>query len=263
MQNRRPTAKILNFKLWLLASSFSFLLILFLYGCENTFMGDTAEFLTPAGDPNNVDIAAGYEKVKLKQNSAADVLAMMHLPGYELLSSSKSVIAAQGQKKRNHQVWFKMVAFDEDELMANRKYLFIEDERPKNLFVEPWEDLSFDCKMVLESKVLDKPYANNNAKQIALLKQVLENFRKDIKELATDNVKLNTSGMMVNQAFEAALVKLDSSPALAVKLGEPAGMEFEHISFNKGKVRMVIAGDVVTIKMRLGSLVKKFVGNTM
>ena len=226
-----------------------------LYGC--VFM-DMGEFAMPSGPPSDRDIPKGYNQVELRQSSAADVLDIIHISEHELLSQSKSVVASQGQKKRKHKVWFKMVAFDENELTARRKYLFIEDERPKFLFTEPWAGFGFDSEMVLEGEVLSKPYSNENARRIAILKQVLENFRKDIDEVGLDNKKLATSGMMVNQALEAILVKLDSLPSLAARLNEPAGVEFDHISLNKGKIQMVVVGDVVTVKMRLGSFVHKF-----
>ena len=218
---------------------------------------DVVEFLTPEWPPSRSKIYRSYYQTKLKTSSAADVLAMIHMPEHELLSQSKSVVASAGQKKKGYKTWFNMVAFDENELTARRKYLFVADERPKTLFVEPWESLRFDCEMVLEREVLDKPYANESARRIAILKQVLENFRKDIGELSQDNKVLVVSKMLVNQALEATLVKLDSSPALAIRLSEPDGIVFSHMSFDKGKTRMVIGDDVVTVKTRLGSLAKK------
>ena len=40
---------------------------------------------------------------------------------------------------------------------------------------------------------------------------------------------------------------------MAVRLSEPNGVEFDHINFDKGRLRMVIDNDIVTVKMRLGS----------
>ena len=216
------------------------------------------ELSGPSGPPYDEEIAESYIQVELRMSDAADVLATIHRPEYELLSQSKSVIASLGQQKKGYETWFNMVAFDENELTARRKYLFFVDERPDFLFLEAKEDLSFDCKMVLESEVLDKLYANENARQVAILKQVLENTRKDIDELDSDNKTIKISGMLINQAFETILVKLDKSPALAARLSDPAGIEFNHINFDKGKIQMVVEDDIVTVKMRLGSLVHTF-----
>jgi hypothetical protein len=110
----------------------------------------------------------------------------------------------------------------------------------------------------LESEVLEEPYANENARRIAVLKQVLANARKDIDEVSSDNKMLDVGGMLINQALETVLVKLDSSPVLATRLSEPAGVDFSHINLGRGKIQMLVENDIVKVKMRLGSLVKKF-----
>jgi len=216
------------------------------------------ELFKPEESAYDEQISKSYYQTKLKISNAADVLAVIHRPEYELLSQSKSVIASAGQKKRGYKTWFNMVAFDENELTAKRKYLFIVDERPDILFLEPKPNLSFDCEMVLDSNVLNRPYANENARRIAILRQSLENVRKDIDEVGQDNKMLATSGMLINQALETVLVELDRLPALASGLNRESGLEFNHINFDKGKIRMVVEGDVVTVKMRLGPLARKF-----
>ena len=62
--------------------------------------------------------------------------------------------------------------------------------------------------------------------------------------------------MMTGQGVEALLAKLNVSPALAARLSEPNGLEFDHIDYDKGKLRMVIDNDIVTVKMRLGAFAK-------
>ena len=216
------------------------------------------DFLTPDKPPYYKELWAIYNHTNLKESTSSDVLATIHLPEYELLSQSKSVVASCGQKKRTYHTWFNMVAFDENEATARRKYLLVINERPKMLFTEPWEGVTYDSEMVLEAEVLDEPYANENARRIAILKRVLENTRKDIDQVKTDNKTLNVCGTVINQALKTVLVKLDASPALASELSEPAGLDFSHISFDKGKIRMLVEGDIVTIKMMLGSFVKFF-----
>jgi hypothetical protein len=216
------------------------------------------EFFKPQGPPANEQIYAIYRQTTLKQSTSADVLALFGRPEYGLLSQSKSIIAQAGQKKKGYKSWFNMVEFDENSLIANRKFAFIANERPKQLFVEPWEGVDFDCRMVLPKEVLDEPYANENARRIAILKQVGADTRKDTKEVGADNAVIAKCGMIIGQAIDTVTVKLDGSPALAAGLSEPYGMEFEHISFDKGRLRMVVEDDVVTVKMRLGSYAKKW-----
>jgi hypothetical protein len=207
------------------------------------------------GDIEHQDLYVSYYLTRLKASSSYDVLREIHRPKYELLSQSKSVVASWGQNKNGHKKWFNMVAFDENEMTAKRKYIFIVDDRP-NIMQQSRKDASFDCKVVLDPEALDKPYADENSRRIAILREVHENFRKDIGEVASDNKMLNVCGMMVNQALEAALVKLDGSPALASRLSAAAGVDFSHINLGRGKIQMLGADVIVRVKMRLGRQVK-------
>ena len=215
------------------------------------------EFFKPAGPPTYEQIYAIYRQTVIKQSTSADVLGAFGRSEYELLSQSKSIIATAGLKKKGYKRWFNMVTFDENELIALRKYVFISDERPKQLFVEPWEGVYFDCKMVLPKEVLDEPYANENARRIAILKQVGMDMRKDTGEIGADNKEIETCGFVIGQAIDTVSVKLNESPAFAGRLSDPTGLEFEHTSYDKGRLRMAIEGDVVTVNLRLGSFAKK------
>ncbi len=207
--------------------------------------------------PYDADLFESYNQTELRISSSAEVLTTIHTPEYELLSQSKSVVASVGQKKKGYKTWLKMVAFDENRLTAKRRYLLIVDDRP-SLMEQPRKSLSFDCEMVMETEALDRPYANENARRIAILRQVLENARRDKDEVGEDNKTVAVCGMLINQALEAALVQLDSSPTLASKLSQASGVDFSHISLGRGKMRMLVDIDIVKVKMRLGRLVKKW-----
>ena len=224
-------------------------------GCEP---GDPVVFLTREGDPTNQQIYVQYRQTILKQSTSAEVLSQFGTPTYALVSQSKSIAALVGTTKFGHKMWFQMVSFDENELIAKRKYYFISHERPKQLFVEPWEGVDFGCQMVLSKEILGEPYADENARRIAILKKVDADIRKDTIDIGADNAMLSLSGTMTGQGVESLLVKLNASPALAARLSEPNGLEFDHINFDKGKLRMVIDNDIVTVKMRLGSFGKDF-----
>ena len=147
------------------------------FGCN--FGGDFVRFCKPDKSPNYVQLYEGYSQIKLMEDGSAEVLAVFGEPIYvssdeeaeqvdekALLSQSESVIASSGLAKKGYKSWLRMVGFDENELTARRKYIFMADERPKTLFTEPWESASFDCEMVLGEEVLGEPYANENARRI-------------------------------------------------------------------------------------------------
>ena len=214
-------------------------------------------FLMPEGPPSNQKVIAIYRKTELKQSTAADVLTLFDKPKYALLSQSKSIIALAGQKRKGYMTWFNMVSFDENSLIAKRKYAFISDEKPKQLFAEPWEGVDFRCQMILSQKLLDEPYANENARRIAILKEVERDTRDDTAEVGADNEVISEGGMITGQGMANLLTKLDSSPALARGFSDPNGLEFEEVSFDKGRLRMIVEGDIVTVRLQLGSFAKR------
>lgn len=218
---------------------------------------DPVAFFKREGPPTNQRVYDVYASTTLNRSTSSDVLAAFGTPGYGLLSQSKSIIALVGQKKQGYKTWLNMVAFDESEPIARRRYVFISDEKPRQLFVTPWEGVYFDCQMVLPKEVLAEPYANENARRIAILKQVGADTRKDAGEIGKDNKDVDICGMVIGQAIDAVLVKLKESPSLATLLSEPKGLEFVHASYDKGKLRMVITGDEVTVGLRMGSFAKK------
>ena len=203
-----------------------------------------------------VEDGYGYYQTKIKISTAAEVINVLYLPKHEMHSQSENVIASYGENKKASKRWFKMVVFGEEDLTAQRKYFFLEDERPKNIFIEPWEGFRFDCEIVVDSKILEEPYVNENALRLAVLKHVQETLRKDMIEVGLDNNRLDIAGMMVNQALEAVLVKLDSSPVLAAKLSDKKWLKFGHLEFKKAKARMVINDDRAVVNLRVGSFAR-------
>ena len=248
-----------NRKLWLLGAA------MLLCSCAAVFIHGCAvvDFAKPEKEPSNEQIIQGYLEIKPGKSNSADVLRTIHIPEHELLSQSKSVVASSAQSKEGYKMWFNMAAFDENSSVVQRKYLFIEDEKPKSLFVEPWGYAKFDCKIILSKEVLEKPYSNENARRIAILTEVLEKFRADIDQVSADNKVFETTSMIVNQAIEAALTKLDSSPAEAARFDKNPGIEFSIFSYDKGRIRMLLEADIAIIEIKLGSITKKGVGNTI
>ena len=214
-------------------------------------------------------LSAPYDQIKIKQsiiqNAAPKIQRLQDElePGFaeaELISHSKNVVVSLGQSKDGFKNWFNMVTFQENELNAVRKYFFFVDDKARNFQLGPSRGLRFDCEMVIGEEMLAEPGTTENARRIAMLRNILDNFHKDINELSEDtattgqeNKMLDICRMLINQAFEVILRELDSSPVLATRLTQPGGVEFDHINFDKGKIQMVVRGDIATVKIRLGA----------
>ena len=219
------------------------------------------------------ELSAPYDRITLKKSLTLDALPKIRrsqsqpgslLAETETVSHSDRVVASLGQSPDGYSTWFNMVTFHEFRLNVIRKYFFAVDDRAGSLRTRPRRGLRFDCEMVLGKEVLGESYTSENARRIAILRYVLDSIRRDIKELGDDidvpgqyNQKLDVCGMLINQMFETVLVKLEASPVLAMKLSRAGGAEFDHINFNKGTVRMVVADDAVAVKVRFGEFVDK------
>jgi hypothetical protein len=122
--------------------------------------------------------------------------------------------------------------------------------------------MTFDCQVVLDQELMDRLYTSETVRRIEILKRISENLRGDIDVLGvnTDSVNqenkmLNVCGMLINQTLELVLLKLDSSPVLTMKLNSADGIDFDHINFGEGKVRMVVQDDMAAVSFRFGAFV--------
>ena len=199
-----------------------------------------------------------YELTVLKFSTSSDVLSYVGDPESELLSQSESVVASYGEAKKGSILWFNVVAFDEESLLAARKYAFLADEKSRHYVVAGSLKQGFDAEAVVGQEILDKPYANENERRIAVIRNVNENFTKDMNRLASDSRALNSMVLMAKQTLNRIVQILESSPAKAVRISEYGGLEFDHMMFGKGRVKMVLEGDIAKVKVKFGSLAEDF-----
>jgi hypothetical protein len=217
------------------------------------------------------ELSTPYNRITLKKSLTLDAIPKIRrskdeggsfLAGVETVSHSDRVVASLGQSRHESRMWFNMVTFDQYRLNVIRKYFFVVDDKAGSFGSRPRRGLRFDCEMVLGKEVLNGPHASENLRRIAILRYVLSQIHKDLKELGNDvdvpdqyNKKLDVCGMLINQTLELILVKLDSSPVLATKLDSDDSVDFDHISFGKGTVQMIVKDDTVALTMYFGVLV--------
>jgi len=195
-----------------------------------------------------------YYMIVLRQSNSAQVLDyIVQDPNTDYLSQSESVVASWGQNEDGRTHWFNMVAFDEELSTAVRKYGFTqEDYRGPN--TTPRSNLRFDAETVIDSQVLNAPYANANAKQIEILRRLKKQFEDDAAALTHDSSVLKGSSMMVSQAIANALASLDRSPSFAVDLPKLKGFKFDNMALGESRMRMLIEGDIVKLKIKCGKV---------
>lgn len=233
------------------------------------FTGGCSSWSSQAGaeQPSFEDLlSAPYDEAKLKKSLTLDVLGTIqrsrgelapYFMGAELLSQSDDVVASSGQGEDGRRIWFNMVAFHELKLNVIRKYFFVVDDTVPTLRGKSRRGLRFDCAMALPNEMLEKSYADENARQIAVLRYVLERLYEDMDSLGSgatgsNGKTLDVCAMLINQTFGMILRRFDSSPATVAGLSQAEGVEFDHITFDKGTVRMATGGDTVAVKILFG-----------
>lgn len=228
------------------------LAFLFVQGCG------AVDFLAPEPRPYNKEIVNVYLNTELKQTPAIDVFYMDRYEDAELLSQSKKAIAITGSSKDGYKAWFNLVGFDEDQLTATRKYLFIVDEKHKILLADPRTGAAFYSEQVIDDEVMNEPFASDNVFKIEVLRAALEDFKEDTENIVEDNETFERLALLLNQSLEQVLHQLDESPAKAARLTQELGMEFQHINLDEGKIKIKMEGNILSVKMMLGTYKKYF-----
>ncbi len=225
--------------------------ILFYGGCG--IITEPLERVEPEPKPYTSQLPRAYNKVQLNKSTSVDVLEAIKQYKQEFVSQSESVIASYGEKKGTSQFWLTMVAFEEEQFTATRKYFLAVDEKPWHIAAEG-QKLRFDAEEIIDEETLSEAYTSENQKRIAILKKVLENCRDDVKQIRQDSRIPDTGGMMIKQTLERILYVLEQSPALAEKLDQPNGLDFDHPTMGKGRAGMRLEDKVVKVKIRIGRL---------
>lgn len=211
--------------------------VLLLGGCVQTFNEDQVVFQK-------------YDRTLLRQSTSAQVLSSIYDPIDEYLSQSESVVAAWNERDKGRTHWFNMVAFDDDSLLAVRKYGFACVEQRLGPNAPPRPKLRLDAELVLDAEILQAAYPSQNARLIAVLKEAAKQFNADALQVTSDSRTLESSVMMAAQLLQTVLVKLEQSPAQASRLTWLEGLEFEHPILGQSRIRMLILNDLVKIKIK-------------
>ncbi len=241
----RIPLKTINFLLIVFTAS----LMVFYAGCG---IEEPLERVQPTSKPYPKKIPDAYNKIRINKSTSANVLEIIKQNKQELISQSESVIASYGEKKKGYSFWMTMAAFNEEDFTVTRKYLTAVDEKPWYLGDKGMK-LRFDAEIVLDEKTLSEAYTSENQKRIAILRKALENERDDVAQIRQESSIPDTAGMMINQTLERILYVLDRSPALAERLDQQNGLDFDHLTLGPGRVGLKLEGNIAIVKVRIGT----------
>lgn len=195
--------------------------------------------------PNN------YYAVKVNESTAAEVLENISRPEKEVLNQTENVVLTHGTKKNGHQLWFAAVAFDDESMVAKRKYFFHTDEKSYHINAED-QKLYIDMVLDMPEQVYDETYTSADVKHVEIFKGVYERFREDTRDLTVENQQFESCTLMVNQVFNSLLHQLSLQRDLVRKMVGDKGLRFDHMNYDGGRVRMVITDSVVHVRVLVG-----------
>ncbi|MBN1817262.1 MAG: hypothetical protein JW828_07855 [Sedimentisphaerales bacterium] len=203
--------------------------------------------------PFNIDreVFERYGDITLKISRSQDVLTAL-TSDQETLIQSGNVILSVGQREKSNHLWFNAVAFDEQELTATAKYGMGYERYAPSIYINPEYKMRLDLEMVAPKDLLSEPYSTENARRIAVLTWAFETCKSDLAKGTGESQDLAGAVLLVNQTIRAILYTLQSSPGLASRLSEPAGMTFDQINLGIGHIRMLLKDDIVKIKVKAG-----------
>jgi hypothetical protein len=195
-----------------------------------------------------------YNQTKIGQTNSAQELTYIQMSQMTLLSKSDTVIASWGQAKDGYQQWLNVTVFDEATGLTVRKYFFFVDEKAHHIpFLHPKWTTQFNGQLIMDKAVLEKPYASQNARSIAIVKEVQKQFADDIAKVSGDNKNIATCQMVVNESFEQLQLLFADSPEWASKLDTPEGVTFDHRSHDKGTIHLRETNGIIDIAIQTGS----------
>jgi len=203
------------------------------------------------------EVFAPYHMTTLKLSTSGDVLntlAGMNEP----VSQSGSVVASYGTAEKGTELWFNMIAFDEESSAAVRKYAILVDESTGVYIINPGRALRFDASVVVSASVLNEPYDSENSRAIAVLKVIRKDFDSDLGQIEFESVELRSGAMTAMKALNTLVQVLEDSPSKAAFLGRSEGLDFQLMNIGNARARMVQRGDVVTVKLKGGKSAEGF-----
>lgn len=212
--------------------------------------------------PEYQRLSSTYDQIRVNSSMTLDVLPKIDALKDELTSQSESTVASVGKSEDGRNTWFTLVGFHQYSLTVVRKYFFLIDEKSSR---KSERGLKFDCEVVLDEALLGPTGVAETPKRTAILEAVLTHLRADVADVGSAAGSLGQADQtlqigigVLNQTLRMALLKLESSPALVARLDDPEGVAFEPMSYDQGRIGLVVNGGVATVKLRLGALAKRF-----
>ena len=219
-----------------------------LAGCDWAARG-----ITPPERPNANELMTTFNKTTLNQSSSGDVVASVLYPTLQFVTQGQNTVAVSGPKPVRARTWLTLISFGES-LTASGKYFFLINDQPQAFMYTKLILARMDVEKVVTPEVLNKNYPDEEAKNIAILRDILDGFNASAREVKSSDIHIRNCSMAADQLLTEILTRLKTSSIEASRFAGPAGMPFDHSNMGKGRLRMVVEGNIVKLKIIIGSV---------
>ena len=217
-------------------------------GCAWTVRG-----LSLPENPSPNDLLVTFNQIELNKSTSGDVLASVRYPDDQLIVQAQNTLGISGPRTPVNRTWLTMVSFGES-LAVSGKYFVLVDDKPKAFMYKKFTRARLDAEKIVTPEVLTKNYPDEETKNVAILRDILTGFNASATEIKLSDTRSRSCAMAVDQLMNQILTRFKITPAEAMHFDCAEGIAFEHPTMGKGRFRMVLDGEIVKLKMIVGSV---------
>ncbi len=205
-----------------------------------------------------------FDQIELGRSTSTDVLAFIHNESMgEMLSQDEQTVVSWGQSGTGAVIWLNAATFDDTSSTAARKYaLLVDEDSPRwaAMYGAKSRKMRVEFEYVLPPEFDELEFTNENERRREAIKSGLSLYLNDINIVRYDSDYIYTTALMLRQMFNELLYQAERVPANLSLIDDRKGMEFDHPTLGKGRIRMLINNKTyaVRMKIKIGSSVKSF-----
>jgi hypothetical protein len=213
---------------------------------------------SPPESPTALDLLGEFKATELEKSTSGDVLSVVAFPGIEVVSSSQNAVSITGPQDLADRTWATLVSFGDDTLTANGKYFVYVNDKPRGFFHHKVTNARLDVEKIITPEVLTANYPNPEEMRIAVIRDALKGFTATASSVKTQDRRLRSCAMVATQLFEGRITEYKASPSSIGPIDSLTGLAFDTPELGKGRIKMVVNGNVVKLKMVCGPVTSDF-----
>lgn len=211
--------------------------------------------------PTPLQLLATFKGTELGVSTSGDVLASMSYlsyPGIEIPTTSQTTVSISGPQDLADRTWMTLISFGEDNLTADGKYFMYVNDKPRGFFHHKVTNARMDIEKVITPSVLTANYPTEEEKNLAVIRDCLKGFNAAARALKTQDRRVRSCTMAGNQLLNERITDYTASPSSMGPITSMTGLAFDTPELGSGRMKMVIKGNIVKLKMVCGPVASDF-----